>query len=221
MGAKLRNERRFIGLCRDCCRPSGDFVLCEKCRDIRKEYQRQWRSKADTKEHIKKYKQDYKTRPGVKERETKYQKKYMQGWKIRPGVRKAINERNKEKRKNNIQYKLSTLLRVRLRDVLKGRIKNGSSVADLGCSLDFLKYHIESQFTTGMSWNNHGRGDGCWVIDHIKPLSSADLTDRVQFLGVCNYKNLRPMWFMDNIRKGFKSEKAWIDYQEKTLCLSI
>ena len=111
-----------------------------------------------------------------------------------------INKRRYDRYNNDVQYKLSSLLRTRLRDVLNGRIKSGSSVRDLGCSLTELKEHIESMFKEGMSWENHGKYG--WHIDHMLPLSSFDLTDREQLLIACNYKNLQPLWAFENLSKG-------------------
>ncbi len=87
---------------------------------------------------------------------------------------------------------------------VRKNLKSGSAVSDLGCSILELKGHLEFQWTTGMNWDNYGHGKNCWTIDHILPLSSFDLTDRAQLLVVCNYSNLQPMWFLDNIRKGNK-----------------
>jgi len=33
---------------------------------------------------------------------------------------------------------------------------------------------------------------------------SFDLTDKEQFLTACNYKNLQPLWAIDNLQKGSK-----------------
>ena len=51
-----------------------------------------------------------------------------------------------------------------------------------------------------MSWDNYPR---LWEIDHIVPLSAFDLTDRKQFLEACNYTNLQPLWWFDNLLKRF------------------
>ncbi|MEM4726181.1 MAG: hypothetical protein QXG63_04505 [Nitrososphaerales archaeon] len=62
--------------------------------------------------------------------------------------------------------------------------------------------YLESKFLPGMTWDNHGRNG--WHIDHVRPLSSFDLTDPEQLKQACHYTNLCPMWANDNIRKSNK-----------------
>jgi hypothetical protein len=45
----------------------------------------------------------------------------------------------------------------------------------LGCTISELITYLQSKFLPGMSWENYGRKG--WHIDHIRPLSSFDLTD--------------------------------------------
>lgn len=66
-----------------------------------------------------------------------------------------------------------------------------------GCTLGELKTHIESQFTEGMSWDNHGG----WHIDHKRPCASFDLSDPRQALECFHFSNLQPLWSGDNHRK--------------------
>lgn len=107
-----------------------------------------------------------------------------------------------EKRATNLQHKLSADLRTRIRLAIKGNQKVGSAVRDLGCTVVELIAYLEAQFKPGMSWENWSiKG---WHIDHIKPLSSFDLSDRDQFLIACNYKNLQPLWAHENYKKGNK-----------------
>lgn len=100
------------------------------------------------------------------------------------------------------QFKLSRNLRRRLNHALKGNFKSGSAVQDLGCSIEQLKSWLMYQFEPGMTWENYGE----WHIDHVKPLSSFDLTNREQLLEVCNWHNLQPLWGPENIRKG---DRPW------------
>ena len=106
----------------------------------------------------------------------------------------------RERSKVDIDYKLAVNLRHRLRRSIKELPKRGSAVDDLGCSIPELKVHLETLFLPGMSWANYGE----WHIDHILPLSSFDLTDLVQLRKACNYKNLQPLWAIDNLKKGSK-----------------
>ena len=109
------------------------------------------------------------------------------------------NAASNARRSVDVDFKLRQTLRTRLNRALKMNWKSGSSVKDLGCSIQELKAHLESLFSEGMTWLNHSR-DG-WHIDHIQPLSKFDLTDRSQFKEACNYMNLQPLWAADNIRK--------------------
>ena len=63
---------------------------------------------------------------------------------------------------------------------------------------------LESKFQKGMSWANHGNGDGKWNVDHIWPCSKFDFTSRAQQNKCFHYTNLQPLWFKDNMRKGAK-----------------
>ena len=104
--------------------------------------------------------------------------------------------------KNNIQHKLRQRIRNRLQQALKGYVKNGSAVHDLGCTIEELKIHLENQFKEGMTWENW-KPDG-WHIDHKKPLSKFDLTDPEQLKEAVHYTNLQPLWGWQNISKGAK-----------------
>lgn len=118
---------------------------------------------------------------------------------------KVQNSYRKKRKQEDLNYKLATNLRSRINRVLKGEIKAGSSVNDLGCSVeDFIRY-LEERFykrSNGqlMDWANYGR-EG-WHIDHVKPLTSFDLSNREQFLQACHYTNMQPLWVEDNLAKG-------------------
>ena len=75
---------------------------------------------------------------------------------------------------------------------------------DMDRPIEEFKHYLENLFYdkedgTKMSWKNYGYYG--WHLDHIRPLSSFDLTDREQFLEACHYTNLQPMWGIENIRK--------------------
>ena len=107
----------------------------------------------------------------------------------------------KNKRKNDSQYHLITLVRCRLNEFLRIRkiTKRNNTINIVGCSPEFLKIHIENQFTEGMSWELLGQHIH---IDHKIPLSSAKTDEEIYQL--CHYTNLQPLWAFDNLSKGDK-----------------
>ena len=100
--------------------------------------------------------------------------------------------------KTNIQYKIKQLLRRRILDALKGNPKIRTTMNLVGCSIDNLKRHLKKQFTPGMMWENYGK----WHIDHIRPCAKFDLSKVSEQRKCFNYKNLQPLWAVDNLRKG-------------------
>lgn len=106
-----------------------------------------------------------------------------------------------DRRKENLQVRLAYHLRNRFKAALKSRARAGSAVRDLGCTIPELIMWMESLFSPGMTWENYGH----WHIDHRRPLSSFDLTERHQVLVACNWQNLQPLWAVDNLRKGHRT----------------
>ena len=84
--------------------------------------------------------------------------------------------------------------------IKQDRKQIGRTVEALGYTAAAFKSHIENQFHPGMSWANHGE----WHVDHIRPLSSFDLTNEAQRKECNSLANLQPMWAGDNMRKGSK-----------------
>ncbi len=109
-------------------------------------------------------------------------------------------EYHNKRMKIDPNFKLRVNLRTRLRIALRDNQKVGSAIRDLGCTVEELKSHLESKFTDGMNWENHGK----WHIDHIKPLSLFNLVDREELREAVNWRNLQPMWAIDNVKKGNK-----------------
>jgi hypothetical protein len=105
-----------------------------------------------------------------------------------------------------LEYRLANTLRARLGNAVR-RLKKYSketafpsrecAVDFLGCTLEKLKEHLESQFVEGMSWDNHGK----WHVDHIRPVSSFVLGDIEDLKKCCHYTNLQPLWAADNLSK--------------------
>jgi hypothetical protein len=173
---------------------------CNEIRNFDRQYYKDhikkinWRNKQYYNDHLKEarqrskqYRKDYIKE--VKAYQIQYSKDHLEEKK----------KYNNQRRKTNIQFRLACNLRNRLRYALKGKFKCGSAVRNLGCSLDDLKKHLESQFQPGMTWDNRGKNG--WHLDHIIPLSKFNLQDRQQFLIANNYTNLQPLWAKDNWSK--------------------
>ena len=100
--------------------------------------------------------------------------------------------------KNRVSYNVSRMIRRSL-----GRDKGGVSWERVvGYTLEQLKYHLECRFEEGMTWDNYGK----WHIDHIRPISSFNITsvDCDDFVKCWSLDNLQPLWAKDNIMKSNK-----------------
>lgn len=122
----------------------------------------------------------------------------------REHVRKCARDRWRKRYYNDNQFRLAAVLRSRQANVLRNKTKVGSMVRDLGCTLEEFEQHIESQFEEGMTWDNWGKGNECWNLDHIKPLHLFDLEDREEWLEACHYTNIRPLWEIDNLSRTYE-----------------
>lgn len=182
----------------------------------RKKYYKQYNrnyylknKKVLSKKHIKYYIQNkntiklvsrkYKLRNRIKI--SNYQKQYSKYYRL--NNRKQLNNYRYNKIHSDINFKLGCRLRTRLNMAIINNYKSGSAVKDLGCSISDFKNYIETKFLPEMSWKNYGR-DG-WHIDHIIPVSSFDLSNRLEFVKAVHFTNLQPMWAKDNILKSNKT----------------
>ena len=117
--------------------------------------------------------------------------------------RKQLNKKNVDRKKNDINYKILCNLRTELSQVLNAQHarKSNHTMELVECSIDKLKKHLKSKFKEGMNFDNYGKGDDKWSIDHIRPCSSFDLTNPQQQRKCFNYLNLQPMWNKENLKK--------------------
>lgn len=134
------------------------------------------------------------------ERERKWRRLYQKSETYRAFKRRYVMERIESDPQFALMHKLRARVRVFLRR--SGSAKSGSVSELIGCDAPALRAHIESQFLPDMTWDNWSVSG--WHVDHIRPLSSFDLTDPMQLAAACHYTNLRPMWAVDNIKKGAK-----------------
>jgi hypothetical protein len=163
-----------------------------KNKDIRNKISREYREKH--KEHLRQLDKEWykKNKEKHKIRRDEYYKNNKD---------KIINQHLKyqrERRKKDPLYKLRLNLGCRTYLAFKSKSfrKNSKTKQLLGADLPIVKEHIEKQFTKGMTWENYGE----WHVDHIIPLASAKTEE--ELIKLCHYKNLQPLWAIDNMIKG-------------------
>lgn len=85
---------------------------------------------------------------------------------------------------------------------VKNNWKYGTTLELVGAGIAQVKKHLEAQFKPGMNWENHGKLG--WHIDHITPCAKFDLSDPEQQKKCFHYTNLQPLWWQENLSKGYK-----------------
>jgi hypothetical protein len=120
--------------------------------------------------------------------------------KKKPDEKKKIRERIRANIDSNPVIKAASRIRNKTYKVLKCmRISRSLSASRaIGLDIEKLKSFIECQFSHGMNWCNMGN----WHIDHFIPMVTAKTTLDVKRLS--HYSNLRPMWAINNLKKGGK-----------------
>ena len=182
----------------------------EKIKEYNKAYQEA--NKEKIKETIKAYREDNKEK--MKEYKKAYQeankekiKETIEVWNVaNPEKIRAYRKKQYDKLVSTPEGRLIKSIRSRIHKIIKinHKVKNKHTLELLGCDGKFLKKHLQKKFSKGMSWNNYGE----WHVDHIIPinyfLKNFDFND-VEIQKECfNYKNLQPLWSLDNLKKGSK-----------------
>lgn len=146
---------------------------CKKCRA---EYHKEYMINYSKLEHVKKYSNDYR-------KKEKYKKKK--------------NESRKFRYYNDPLYKLICNIRNNINDKInRNNIKKDSSIEKiLGCQFEQFKKHIENQFESWMTWENHGKYNGKlnfgWDLDHIIPNNTGSRYEDIVKLN--HYTNFQPL----------------------------
>ena len=123
-------------------------------------------------------------------------------------VRHNENKRRyeKDRRVNDINFKLAKNLRGRLRKALLKQVasKNDTTEALLGISYSEFRNYVEYLMTPNMNWLNT-------QLDHVRPLSSFDLKDIEELKAAAHYTNIQPLLAKDNLTKGdrFHEHDIW------------
>ena len=146
-----------------------------QCRDCQNKSKLEWRE--NNPEYMKNY--NLKWRENNPEYMKKYQRQYQ-----------------KERKANNINFKLANNLRSRLRKALLKQVasKNDTTEALLEISYSEFRNYVEYLMTPDMNWLNI-------QLDHVRPLSSFDLKDYEQLKEATHYTNIQPLLAKDNRSK--------------------
>lgn len=118
-----------------------------------------------------------------------------------PKYRARFNARRNKRLSEDLNFKIRSRLGSRLSNAMRlGRgVKSAATMELIGCTIEFLKRHLERQFAPGMSWEAFNHGD--IHIDHIKACVKFDMTDPVEQRRCFHYSNLQPLWGPDNLSK--------------------
>lgn len=193
------------------CGPTSSY-----CRECANEYKR---------EHIKNNKDKYKKQwsqryhntkgdPEAKKKRSEYAKTSWENVKKDP----LKHEKRKKKKREYASNRRKTQPWVRAKRSARKRISKAKDKQGIpkyerdlnfGCSISEFKSYIESLWQEEMSWDNYGKNSGqerYWELDHVKPLSSFNLTDVDEAERCGHYRNLQPLWSEDH-KKKTKSEK--------------
>ncbi len=181
----------------------------EKTKEDQKEKSKEWRK--NNKDHIKIKMKEWLTKNAEykKQKDTEYREANWE--KIKEYTREWHRKNYKDLKTNSAradEYRLWLIQKNcarRIREMLKQN-KSRRTKDYVGCSLEQLKAHLESQFQEGMTWDNYGtyvfgNNDSGWHIDHIIPCDAFDFNSEIEKNACFYYMNLQPLWGKDNIKK--------------------
>jgi hypothetical protein len=184
----LKNRNKVLSRAKEYYQENKDKIL---------ERNREYANNNDRSEYYKMY------YDGRSESKKQYSvKRYQEN---REEIIKKQGKYHKRKLQENPELRLRENISrlVRFQITKNGSTKSGSKIFDyLPYSLEELKYHLESLFQEGMTWDNYGK----WHIDHIisqSKLPFSSMEDE-NFLKCWSLDNLQPLWAEDNFKKGRK-----------------
>ena len=119
---------------------------------------------------------------------------------------KRNNVYSKARKLYDPKFKLLTNLRSRLGQVLRGNSKSQTTKQLIGIDFETFTKWIEFQFEEGMLLENYG---SIFHLDHVLPISSFNLLDEEELQKAMNWKNIRPLSPLKNIKKSNKIDR-WL-----------
>ena len=119
--------------------------------------------------------------------------------------RSKINAFERQKGKNDFNFKLICNIRRRTNLVFKSRKikKTNKTIDSIGCSQAFLRKWILHQLYGDMTEENYSK---IWCLDHCLPLSKTNLSNKNDMYKSTKWINLRPRYVKDNIIKSDRIE---------------
>jgi len=185
----------------------GKFGVKSKCNKCITELSQQWKKENPERERANRkrwnatnktqhHEMTYNWRDANKQRHAEYVAKYQRD-------RKAVDP----------LFKLTCQFRSLLYNhLMRKNLKKHQRVERyLGCSFEDFKKHIESQFVSGMTWENYGT---YWSIDHCCPCYQAQ--NEEEFDKLQHFSNLRPVTVVKNLFKSNKKTK-----EAESLCVKL
>lgn len=114
-----------------------------------------------------------------------------------------------KKRREDPIFRLNSAMSKRIRQSLIGN-KNDSWSKLVNYTLEELKTHLESLFTSNMSWENY-RFTG-WHVEHILPICSFNIKEAgdEEFKKCWSLSNLRPLWATTAIAMTYGEDETYI-----------
>jgi len=121
---------------------------------------------------------------------------------------KARAKRNGKKMHLKMMQDPSKKMQVYLRNRFNEMLRSGTNSGRVKDCTDFtsaaeFKAHIESTFTSGMSWSNHGhRAKTLWNIGHRISIKMYDPSNQVDLKRCWSMKNMFAQWSLENQKLG-------------------
>jgi len=209
--SKCKKEKPFSEFSKQKRSKDGLRSECKSCekqyREANKERKAEWGKQyyEANKEKIKQYREENKEKRKQylkenKERVAEREKQYYEANKER--ISEYKKQYQKQRKSTDPVFKFSR----NVRSLIIGSFKRGTNQFRkdakteqiLCCTIEEFRSYIESKFTDGMTFDNHGE----WHLDHIVPLAKAKTEEGIIRLN--HYTNFQPLWADDNLKKGSK-----------------
>jgi len=208
----LKNQNRFDNKCKICVlKTNKQYYEKNKNNVLNRQKKYRNENKESRAEYQKEYQKEHKN--SLKEYNHLYHIDYYQENK------EYLNEKariyNKQRRINNINFKLKQNISSLIREKLKGKKNGKSTLKHLPYTMEELREHIEKQFSEPgnewMNWDNWGvynrktyATNPTWNLDHKTPHSRFKYEDMdcQEFQECWALSNLRPYSSKKNVEEG-------------------